>query len=187
MFELAESTIARWAPLQGDGMEHLHLSREGGEFVARAVVVGERGGMPYGARYQINCDEDWRVRAFDVSLVDGRQLCMTSNGEGRWFNEAGSPVPAFDGCIDIDLAATPFTNTLPIRRAGLEQGETRHFRMLYVPFDTLMPVVDSQRYTCLEAQTLYRYEASGRSFMADLPVDRYGLVTDYPTLFRRLR
>ena len=58
--------------------------------------------------------------------------------------------------------------------------------MLYVPFDDFMPFRDAQRYTCLQAGRLYRYEAADRTFAADLPVDEHGVVGDYPTLFRRV-
>lgn len=119
--------------------------------------------------------------------VDGRGLRLLSDGEGRWRDEDGRPLPRFDGCIDIDLAGTPFTNTLPIRRLGLaRQSGTARLTMLYVPFDTFEPVIDGQRYTCLVEDRLYRYEAEDRSFAADLPVDEDGLVTDYPSLFERL-
>ena len=57
--------------------------------------------------------------------------------------------------------------------------------MLYVPFDTLEAFPDGQRYTALEDDRLYRYEAIDRSFSADLPVDEDGIVLDYPSLFRR--
>ena len=90
-------------------------------------------------------------------------------------------------CIDIDLAGTPFTNTLPIRRLNLtRRSGTAKLRMLYVPFDSFEPTVDGQHYTCLEDGRLYRYQAEDGSFTADLPVDEDGLVLDYPTLFRRL-
>ncbi len=59
--------------------------------------------------------------------------------------------------------------------------------MAYVPFDTFKPVVDEQRYRCLEQDRLYRYEAVDRSFTADLTVDEDGLVTDYPGLFTRIQ
>ena len=47
----------RWKPMDGDGLEHLSLRPDGGGgAVARSVVVGERGGKPYGVRYSVVCD-----------------------------------------------------------------------------------------------------------------------------------
>jgi len=58
--------------------------------------------------------------------------------------------------------------------------------MVYIPFDTLEPFVDGQLYTCLVPASHYLYEAEDGAFSAELPVDEDGLVTDYPTLFKRL-
>ena len=58
--------------------------------------------------------------------------------------------------------------------------------MLSVRFDSFAPGRDGQRYTCLEESRLYRYEASDRSFTANILVDEDGLVTNYPPLFTRV-
>lgn len=181
----------RWRPIDGDGLEHLTIAPfdngSGAAIRATATLIGSRGGTPYGVTYRIDCSADWRVLAFDISTTDARSLAMTSDGMGHWRTEDGIPRPEFDGCIDIDLAGTPFTNTLPIRRLDLSPASgAASLTMLYVPFDSFTPCRDGQRYTCLQPGTLYRYEASDRSFTADLPLDEDGLVLDYPTLFRRV-
>ncbi|WP_275784934.1 putative glycolipid-binding domain-containing protein [Pararhizobium gei] len=188
MFRALPFKTVRWRPLEGVGLEHLTLGHiEGGGICASSVVIGERGGRPYGIHYQIDCDEHWTVLSLDIQTTDGLRLGLTSDGRGHWTDEAGLPLPAFDGCIDIDLAGSPFTNTLPVRRLGLtpEDGTVK-LSMLYVPFDTFEPCLDRQHYTCLTESKLYRYEADDRSFAAELPVDEDGLVMDYPTLFQRL-
>lgn len=191
MFRPLSRRTVRWRPLEGEGLEHLVLGPVDGEdgvaIRAESVVIGDRGGRPYGLRYRVDCDAAWRVRSFAIETVDGPLLRLASDGEGRWRDEGGRALPQFDGCVDIDLAGSPFTNTLPIRRLGLTpRSGTAKLTMLYVPFDTFEPVTDGQRYTCLEEGRLYRYQAEDRTFSADLPVDEDGLVTDYPTLFQRL-
>lgn len=191
MFRALSQTTVRWRPLEGEGLEHLTLTStdttDGAVIRAVGVLIGNRGGTPYGVRYRIDCDESWQVRKFMVDTTDGRSLHLRSDYPGAWMTARGLALPQFDGCIDIDLAGTPFTNTLPIRRLGLDRkAGTAKLRMLYVPFDTFEPLVDGQHYTCLDDFRLYRYEAEDRSFAADLPVDEDGLVIDYPTLFQRL-
>jgi hypothetical protein len=179
---------ARWRPVGADGLEHLDLRVEDGTIVIDSVVIGSRGGVPYGLRYRLVCDGGWITHGLDLTTTDGRALRLRSDGEGEWTDGEGFPIPHLDGCIDIDLAGSPFTNTLPIRRAALVAGgEAAEFRMAYVPFDTFRPVVDGQRYRCLEQDRLYRYEAADRSFTADLTVDGDGLVTNYPGLFVRVQ
>ncbi len=110
---------------------------------------------------------------------------MAQGEPGRWTADDGTHRADLDGCVDIDLAGTPFTNTLPIRRLDGHLSQPTELRMLYVRFDTFEPLADEQRYTELSPR-LYRYEAVDRSFQVELPVDEDGLVTDYPTLFRRV-
>ncbi|MCA1492428.1 putative glycolipid-binding domain-containing protein [Sinorhizobium alkalisoli] len=191
MFRALSSTTVRWRPLEGEGLEHLTLRASNASFGAairaESVVIGERDSVAYGVRYRIDCDAGWRVTALTVETMDGRSLHLLSDGSGHWRTAEGAALPRFDGCIDVDLAGTPFTNTLPIRRLGLDSRfGTVTLRMLYVPFDTFEPSVDGQRYTCIEDGRLYRYAADDLSFTADLPVDEDGLVIDYPTLFGRL-
>jgi hypothetical protein len=82
---------------------------------------------------------------------------------------------------------TPFTNTLPIRRAPLAIGESRRFRMAYIPADTMEPFADEQTYTRL-SERVYRFEnGEGETyFTSDISVDEDGLVVDYPQLFERI-
>jgi len=177
---------ARWRFEDGNGLEHLDLKPSGDSIVADGVIIGDRGGLPYGVHYRIVCDAGWVTLALDIETTDGRGLHLVSDGRGSWSDSHALRRPELDGCIDVDLAGSPFTNTLPIRRAELtpETGAVE-FKMLYVPFRTFEPAIDEQRYRCLEPG-LYRYEAVDRSFAADLTVDEDGLVIDYPSLFHRV-
>jgi hypothetical protein len=89
----------------------------------------------------------------------------------------------------VDIAVTPFTNTLPIRRLGLAATESAELSVAYFKRTELQAWPDPQRYTCLEKSDeggLYRYLSLDGGFTADLPVDGDGLVVDYPGLFKRI-
>ena len=90
-----------------------------------ASIVGARGGSAYGVDYTIVCGPDWAVRALDLGTSDGMALSLRSDGLGRWTHHDGKPLPEFDGCLDVDLAGSPFTNTLPIRRLWPDLGQRR--------------------------------------------------------------
>src|SRR5438270_5517587 len=111
----------------------------------------------------MRCDAGWRVREVGVMLLSGHGggSKIQSDGEGHWTTLSGEPVPSLDGCIDVDITATPFTNTLPIRRLALAPGQAADLLVAYftVPEMEIRPV--RQRYTCLELDSqggLYRYE-----------------------------
>jgi uncharacterized protein len=158
--------------------------------VANGLVISLEAGRPFRISYEIRCDGRWRVREVRVSTPDSERpvIELLADGEGRWNGRGGEPVPELDGCIDVDISATPFTNTLPIRRLGLESGESEELMITYVRVPELLVGPERQRYGCLETQTdggLYRFEALPSGFTAELPVDAEGLVIDYPGLFRR--
>ena len=183
---------ALWTPWDGRGLEHLRLRVEESGVEADGVVIGEEDGVAFRVRYVIRCDPGWRTREMVVDPLDGRDpLRLTSDGEGKWSDASGRSIPELEGCIDVDLSATPFTNTLPIRRLGLREGESSEIAVVYVDVPEMRVDVSRQRYTCLERGAnggLYRYEdgESFRGFAADLPVDADGLVLNYPGIFRRL-
>ena len=187
MFGTLHRRSIRWQAVDGVGLEHLRIEPLADRIEVRSVTIGERGGAPYGVHYTIAIDLSWRVTSFDIQTTDGRGLALVSPSEGSWRTPSGEPQPQFDGCIDIDLAGTPFTNTLPIRRLNLARASgTARLTMLYIPFDSFEPIRDGQHYTCLEDGRRYLYAAEDRTFTAELPVDEDGIVLDYPTLFTRL-
>ena len=177
-----------WSGSDAPSMEHLalNLSQEGA--VADGLVLGVESDAPFRLRYIVRCDSRWRVRRVEVNFVDGgRGLSLNANGEGRWFDEWGEAVPALDGCADVDITATPLTNTLPIRRLALKPGESADIKVAYVTIPDLRVTPDEQRYTCLEtgaAGSRYRFEQMSTGFTAILQVDADGLVADYSALFQ---
>jgi hypothetical protein len=111
-----------WVAWEGSGLEHLRLVTSDDGVVANGLVIGLEGGRPFRIGYEIRCDGQWRVREVRAAAPDsGRPVLeLLADGEGRWQRRGGEPVPELDGCIDVDISAMPFTNTLPIRRLGLK-------------------------------------------------------------------
>ncbi len=182
-----------WRPWSKPGLEHLHLTQDDAGIVANGVIIGVDHQV-FRLRYDISCDARWRVREVNVNLLDGQGpvIALLADGEGHWFSLSGEPVLALDGCIDVDISATPFTNTLPIRRLALRPGQSATLSMVYIAVPRLDITAVEQRYTCLEMTAdggRYRYESLKQGvsgFTAELPVDRIGLVGDYPEVFRRV-
>jgi hypothetical protein len=167
-------------------MEHLLLS----ERVADSIVLAfdeERG--PFRLTYRLSWDELWRLREADLVVATERStasLNLRTDGHGRWRDGDGRAIDELDGCVDIDIWPTPFTNSFPVRREPLEVGERRQFRMAWVFAPELTVRPQPQAYTRL-AERLYLFESlDGSGFKAELPVDEDGIVLDYPGLFRRV-
>ena len=184
-----------WNAWTGEGLEYLRLTQDGGGVEADSVIIGVENGVPFRIRYAISCDAGWRARELLVSSLAGgdKGFEMFADGEGHWTTADGDLVSSLEGCFDVDISVTPFTNTLPIRRLGLEAGESADLVVIYLAVPKMRVEPARQRYTCLERDDrggLYRFESLDgefAGFAADLPVDTDGLVLDYPGLFRRVR
>ena len=177
----------RWTPWSGAeaGLEHLDLAPDSEGVVATGVVIGSSDRGPFALSYRARVDAGWRLRDATLATTSGLQLSLSVDGRGRW-TEGGRPRPELEGCVDVDIACTPFTNTLPIRRLALRRGESAEIRVAYVAVPDLALTFAPQRYTCLDPGRRYRFESLENGFTAELPVDPQGLVLDYPGLFRRL-
>jgi hypothetical protein len=112
---------------------------------------------------------------------------LTTDGAEHWFDSDNHLLLALDGCIDIDITATPFTNTLPIRRLEWSVGQSRSLDMVYIRIPELTIERATQQYTCLEKNEQGSlFEFRQQDFSATLPIDADGFVQNYPKLFRRL-
>lgn len=176
----------RWTSEEGDGIEHLAFDARDEGFFAESVVVGQRYGKAYGLYYRVRCDPRWHVTYAFLKITGGGELELHGDGEGHWRDGQGGTLAVIEGCIDIDIAATPFTNTLPIRRLQLAEGERRPIEVAYISTPDLQVTRVEQAYSCIALNREYRYEGIFRHFSANLTVDEDGLVIDYPTLFTRL-
>jgi hypothetical protein len=149
------------------------------------VVIAREDAAEFGLSYRLKLNALWHTREVHLRTTSGHVLHLESDGHGHW-RENGKDRPDLQGCIDVDIQATPLTNTLPIRRLDLETGESIDIRLCYITVPDLIASPANQRYTALEAGSLYRFESLESGFTADLPVDEDGFVLDYPGLFKRL-
>jgi hypothetical protein len=178
-----------WWAWEGPGLGHLRLAVRDSGVVAGGLVLGVANGYPFRLDYEVRCDAHWRVRYARVGCPgEAPRVELLCDGEGHWTTADGRALKYLEGCEYVDVAETPFTNTLPIRRLRLSPGESAEIAVAYFDGAELQPWPEPQRYTRLqkgEEGELYRIESLDGGFTADLAVDADGLVVDYPGLFRR--
>ena len=103
----------------------------------------------------------------------------------RGWRRNGRRVAALDGCLDVDIAATPLTNTFPIRRyADLAVAESRTSSVAWVEVPSLRVRRVEQTYTRLghreDASPVEAWRYADPHFGAfRLTVDGDGVVVDY--------
>jgi hypothetical protein len=184
--QLVSSGLWQW--LQSAGLERFEFLQAGDEWVLRGTILTLYNGAPTEARYEIVCDSSFRTRRANISVrdSDGKRTIQIAAQNGQWY-ENGQENPAVRGAIDIDLGWSPSTNTLPIRRLGLEIGHASgEFSAAWVKFPDLILQALPQEYHRL-ADRQYRYSSHGGSFVADLLVDGNGLMMSYDGFWQRVR
>jgi uncharacterized protein len=166
-----------WQGLIAPSMERFIVSANNGGFEFSGLILQVHEEAPYVARYVIQVDQSWRTRSVEVDLEDGgrRRISLISEDGDHWSRD-GQRLGELDHCIDADLEWSPSTNTLPIRRLGLEVGESRAVTAAWVRFPSLLVERLDQSYERL-ADTRYRYRAG--VFTADIDVDGDGMVLQY--------
>jgi hypothetical protein len=140
------------------------LEQEDGHRLQGLVVV-PREGVPCHITYEVVADRNWLPRSATVKVTlptEVRTIDLRSEHPGHWEVDGGA-APLLEGCDDIDLGWTPATNTLPIRRLGLDVGETARIMAAWVRFPELDVVANEQHYTRL-AMDRWRYRSGNYDF-----------------------
>lgn len=198
-----------WRRLDTTGCDHALVDNRSG-LRARGTASAATP-LPYTCRYDLVTDETWAVTRLDVA-VEGAGFARTvrlEHATGRWRvttseqgnldralagtgrGRAGGGLPGMEDperladAVDVDLAAAPLFNTLPVRRLGLhtaDPGTTHRLVGAWILLPSLAVMPAEQVYTAL-GDGRVRY-ASG-TFTADLELDAGGFVTHYPGLADR--
>ena len=176
----SDGYTARWRTWDHAHLETLALRWENEGWTATGEVGREA------VTYVVRLSATWQVRQFMLFRdLDEPDLWLGADGTGRWGEINGAHRHDLAGCTDVDLAATPFTNTIPIRRLMLDVGEGAEVIAAMVDVETLGIVRARQHYRRLTSRR-FEYTNLESGFTTEFDVDQYGLVHDYPDAFRRL-
>lgn len=149
--------------------------------------IGEqKAPRPWSARFSVVVDARWQTRSCFLEALgaDGLdRVTLHADALGHWTLD-GRDWPELTGCHDVDISASPLTNTLVVRRLDLPVGESRTLDVAWVD----VPSLAVRRV----AQT-YRREAEDRWVYGDptygsfaFTVDPLGVVREYQGLFARV-
>lgn len=173
--------LVLWRRLDQPGHEAARLvfHKPFWQLTGNAVFAHE--GQPCRLEYLVVCDGGWRTsHARVVGWVGEKRIHheLWVDAERRW-KVNGTACPGLAGCVDLDLAFSPSTNSIPIRRLDLAPGEEAEVRAAWLGFPEfdLEPLVQVYRRM---RNGIYHYESAGGSFVTDLEVNPAGLIVRYP-------
>lgn len=180
-----------WEWCDRQGLEHLTLQNDGDAIRADGIVVTAFDGELLRLRYSILCDPGWRFREARVTLDrngEPRDRRMARDPAGAWTVD-GAARDDLAPCADIDIMATPFTNTLPLRRLAFPPETPVAITVAYLRVPDLGVSVVTQDYTRLgtgDAPARFHYRNPASGFSAELSLDADGVVIDYGGIWRRV-
>lgn len=172
-----------WQRFDRPGLERCRFgrTRDGWHISGTSLVWYDDGA--YEIRYSVMTDEDWRtttVGAHVQAPSGDLRMTLAADGGGSW-SSGDEPLIELFGAIDIELAWTPATVSLPIRRLGLAIGERSQTTVARVEF----PHHDVRRVThTYERVGERRYRIGTGSKAAVIEIDGDGVVTSYPNLWQ---
>jgi hypothetical protein len=181
------SQIVLWERLDAVSIEYLILSNANELTLSTGLIIGVMGEKPFKVSYSVEHDAHMGLR--QVVCGSNGEFVLHYAGDGHWQDQQGQPLSQFDGCTSIDIAETPFTNTLAIKQLQLKPGEAGELTVAWFQLAEGTWEPNRQRYTCIEKSaqgSVYRFEQLSSGFTATLPFDKNDLVIDYPELFRRI-
>jgi hypothetical protein len=179
-----DERVYRWRRSDGSSLEVLRLVVSHDDVCAQSRIV-EASAEPFAVEYEWRLDSSWHTRQLSVRVIrrDPAALLIERTGDAAWRVD-GQSRHDLDGCDEIDLAVTPFCNTLALRRFGPPPGGPGELTTVYVGFPDLTCVRSRQRYERLGPST-FKYVDLGAyaGFEAQLIVDDQGIVQRYEGLF----
>lgn len=174
-----------WRRLDAPGHDSARLFFHDSQWHLTGTAVFIEAQQPCRLDYRVVCDETWQTVSGAVSGWFGNRAInieIQIDGARRWqLNE--SDCPAVRDCIDLDLAFTPSTNLLPIRRLKLPIGQAADVRAAWLSFPSLALEPLDQVYRRKDT-AIYAYESDGSRFSTELQVNSAGFVTLYPSLWQ---
>jgi len=184
--------VAAWQHRDaGDGFEVVYIEATGSGVRVEGYVTALEEGDTWAAEYLLVLDADWGTRSVRVRsrTLDGkRELELERDATGGW-RVNGAAAPELDGCLDVDLEASAFTNALPVHRLALPVGGEADVPAAYVRARDLSVEVLEQRYARLPDdgdRLRFHYSSRAFAFEAELVYDASGLVIDYPGIAVRM-
>jgi hypothetical protein len=180
--------VVAWRRTDEDAGHSLaRVEERDGRWLFHGTEVLAGPGTLLACSFRVEVDDAWatrRVEAAAVSAAGERRLVLTAGDDRRWTRD-GERAPDLDGCVDVDVAATPLTNTLPIRRlASLAVGQEVTTPVAWVDVPGLGVTRVEQTYRRL-GPSRWRYSDDAHGAF-ELTVDDDGLVVDYTGMATRV-
>jgi hypothetical protein len=171
-----------------EGREVAHFAVDDAGVRIEGTSVGVEDGEPWSIQYAITVDKAWHFK--NARIVDGshNQLEIELDATGSWLVN-GEPRPELQGCQDLDLEASVITNTMPVHRLALAEGQLGKSAAAYIRTQNLAVERLEQTYTRLpdaDGQLSFEYDSPRFGYHDVLRFGADGLTEAYPGIGERI-
>jgi hypothetical protein len=174
------------------GFEVAYFRPEPAGLNIEGTTAGYQDGLTWVVSYHLTIDHRWRTRDAWITTRTASGAVdrhIEADGRGHWRVD-GQRADRLNGCLDLDLESSAMTNTLPVHRLALAEGQQAAAPAAYVRLPDAHVDLLEQSYARLEnpgaGRRRYDYRAPAFDFRADLVYDDTGLVLDYPGIAVRV-
>ncbi|MFE3292771.1 putative glycolipid-binding domain-containing protein [Rhodococcus sp. NPDC059234] len=182
--------ILTWRAQSAPRMESVRVQLVGNRIKAAGRIIGGHCDEhpAFSASYDLVTDENGVTRRLSLrtSLASReRQISISRDEEGYWMVEDGTnhTRSTFGGALDVDVVLSPFFNTLPIRRFGMQHdSEDIQVPVVYVYLPDLSVRAADLTYSSGPDGIHVLSPVSSSS----VTVDADGFILDYPGLAERI-
>jgi len=173
-----------WSGIEYYSLENCIVDSDDGVIV-NSTIVGFYNEQIYRVKYLIKLNKLWETHyCFVKSQFNNEIKKFEFEKDQNQWSLNRKYFDSFDGCTDVDIPLTPFTNSLPINRLKLSLGQEENIDIIYIDlFENSIKHV-KQKYRRISSE-VYKYENVPNDFEAEIRVDKEGFVIDYPQLFTR--
>ena len=172
-----------WTGIGFPSLDYCRLTKRSPGWQFSGIMVAKLQGKRFGARYELLASETFAIRSCRIEKISpGREkVTMVEFRDAKWIVDGKHRVDLRE-CTDLDLEASPVTNTIPIRRYNLKLGEHVDLNVAWVRFPSLRVTRLKQSYERI-GDGKYRYR-SASGFTAIILVDNFGLVKRYGNVWK---
>ena len=171
---------AHWRALDRAGEDRCRLARvdHGWLLVGHARFRDDDGFAALD--YVVRCDNDWHTLSADVAgWHDERQIKLVLHRDGDDWRMNDAPQPQVTGARDIDLAFTPATNLMPLRRLAEGPDSTIECCAAWLQYPGCELARLDQTYARTGSEQTVTYASTQTGYQTRLHADTSGFVTYY--------
>lgn len=176
-----------WNRLDVAGSDACRISDRSGDWLIEGAAVFVHGKAVAHLYYSIAVDAHWATKSASVSgWIDEKSVAIDLQPHGRDWTQNQKPLNGVTGLLDVDLGFTPASNTNALRRLKLKVGEKAETMAVWLDTSDWAVKPLRQIYARRTEKT-YFYASPAHGYQAELEVDDFGIVTNYPGLWRSER